>query len=491
MTKPNAGPNVQFRRPELSVVTPQYRAITDCIAGEPAIKKQREVYLPKPNPTDKSAENTARYEAYLLRAVFYNVAQTTLAGLIGQIFTRDPVIVVPDLLQPVIDDVDGSGVTAIQLAKKEVQRTVSKGRSGLLTDFPTTSGNTSRQDLQTGKVRPTITGYAPEAIINWRTKSIDGLKILVLVVIEELFDHSDDIFQTTQKKQWRVLMLIEGLYEMRLYKETALDQPEIFKPTDADGKRLTDLPFTFVGSVNNDSEIDLPPLYSICSLNIAHYRNSADYEESSYQVGQPTPWFAGLTEDWVKEVMKGKVYLGSRAAVLLPVNASAGLLQANPNQMPFNGMEHKETQMIALGAKLITPKNVEKTATEASNDNTAETSVLASSANNVSEGMKFALEKAALFVGAPTDKIEFKLNTDFASSNMTAQQRVQLVAEWVAGAISFPELRENLRKSGVTSQTDEEALTLIDAEMKKRKEQLELEQTKIPDNDNEETGPTT
>jgi hypothetical protein len=62
------------------------------------------------------------------------------------------------------------------------------------------------------------------------------------------------------------------------------------QPKRGDGEAWNYIPFTFVGSVNNDETPDLPPLYDLAVLNVAHYRNSADYEESCYMVGQPTPY---------------------------------------------------------------------------------------------------------------------------------------------------------------------------------------------------------
>src|SRR3546814_14860468 len=82
-------------------------------------------------------------------------------------------------------------------------------------------------------------------------------------------------------------------------------------------------------------------------------------------VGQPTAWFSGLTKDWVEDVFRGRVFLGSRAAIPLPTGGQAGLLQVNPNSMPKEAMDQKERQMVALGAKLITQASVSRTLGEA------------------------------------------------------------------------------------------------------------------------------
>ena len=59
-------------------------------------------------------------------------------------------------------------------------------------------------------------------------------------------------------------------------------------------------------------------MYDLAVLNIAHYRNSADYEESCFVTGQPTVWASGLTEAWVEDVLKGELRLGSFGGIPLP-----------------------------------------------------------------------------------------------------------------------------------------------------------------------------
>ena len=51
---------------------------------------------------------------------------------------------------------------------------------------------------------------------------------------------------------------------------------------------------------------------------------------------------------------------------------------------------------------------------------------------------------------------------------MTYQERQQLVNEWIAGAITFSEMRSNLKQAGIAKLTDEEAKKLIDEELAER-----------------------
>jgi hypothetical protein len=146
----------------------------------------------------------------------------------------------------------------------------------------------------------------------------------------------------------------------------------------------------FIGSENNDANPDNPNMYDLASLNIAHYRNSADYEEACYIVGQPTPVLTGLTEQWYKDILGGCVNFGSRGGIPLPVGASADLLQASENTMIKEAMEIKERQMVALGAKLVEQKQVQRTAFETKVEATSEGSILSSSAKNVSNAFVWA-----------------------------------------------------------------------------------------------------
>jgi hypothetical protein len=464
---------VGFQRPEFVTQTPRWTLVRDCISGQPTIKSKTTAYLPKPNADDTSEENRLRYLAYLERAVFYGVTKRTLDGLIGQVFMREPIVNLPPPLDELTSNIDGAGVSLDQQAKKCLSEVMGYGRCGLLTDFPPTTEVVTAADIDDGYIRPTISLYEPWEIINWRTILVGGKEILSLVVLVEQYIEQDDGFEVKYSNQWRVLRLTytsdpvtERIdpatlqYIIEIWRDHGPDTiapVQTLIPRDATGLPLKEIPFTFVGAMNNDSSVDQAPLYDLAALNIAHYRNSADYEESCYITGQPTPYFAGLTEHWVQEVWKGSVRLGSRAAIPLPEGGTAGLLQASPNTMPFEAMQHKERQMVALGAKLVEQKKVQRSLGEAQMEGMSETSILAAAAKNVSLAYESALEWCAAFLGVDEEAVEFELNTDFPAARMTAEERAQLMAEWQGNAISFSEMRDALRKAGVASLNEEEA----------------------------------
>ncbi len=452
-------PNVGYVRSEVNLMLPKWALVEDCLGGQDDIKSKGTAYLPMPNADDTSAENKARYEAYKLRAVFYNVTRKTLDGLVGQVFSRDPLVAMPPIMtKQILPDIDGNGVSLDQQAKKGLGYVLGFGRFGLLVDYPRVDRAISLAEQEAGFIKPTILQYPPKSIVNWRTKTVGGRSVLSLVVLVEDATTSDDGFEITSHMQWRVLELDTiGDYVMSTWtfdneSGNYVVKSESTKVTDSAGVPLKAIPFFFCGVLNNDDIIDQPPIYDLATLNIAHYRNSADYEDSAYMVGQPTPYFAGLTEQWVNKVFKTRtIQMGSRAAIPLPIGGVAGLLQASANTLPYEAMGQKERQMMALGAKLIEPGAGTNTLGQAQLNESSETSTLATAAKNVALVYTKALKVAANLFGVSDVHIEYSLNTDFPASRLTPNERTQLILEWQSGAITESEMRAGLRKAGVAT----------------------------------------
>ena len=126
-------------------------------------------------------------------------------------------------------------------------------------------------------------------------------------------------------------------------------------------------------------------------------------------VGQPTPFVTGLSQSWVDEVLKGGVVIGSRQMLLLPDGGNAGLIQANPNQMPERGMVMKEAQMVMLGARLIMDNKGVETAEAARIRFSGQNSLLGLVVGNVESAMIQCMVWAGEFMGS-TEEITYIIN---------------------------------------------------------------------------------
>lgn len=453
--------DVNFVRSELTNMLPKYKRIRDCIEGEDAIKEGREIYLPAPLGGDNPDENLARYNNYLRRAVFYPVLKQTSQGLRGQCFMNKPICDVPEVLKPMIDNVDGAS-DIFQFASHALGTNINFARGGILTDMDIAKEETSLLDNMVDM--PSFVLYQPEDIINWRYKLVKGRKVLSKLVLREFYDTDEHDFKLDVQVRWRVLYLDNNnRYNMQLWvlddKNSYIKSGPAIMPLGA-GKPFTYIPFEPLSSEKNTLEIVCTPqMDSLASLNIGHFRNSADYEESCFMNGQGTLVVTGLTKAWYTDILKKILRLGALGNIPLEKGSDAKVLQIAPNSMPIEAMRHKEEQMLSVGAKIIQPSTVVKTATESSMNKSDENSILTMTSKNTSDAITGSLRSAYFLKtgkdsGEEFDKIKFELLTESAVNNLTPQQELQLVDSWQKGAYTDEEMRARLKGAGYAFSKD-------------------------------------
>jgi hypothetical protein len=155
------------------------------------------------------------------------------------------------------------------------------------------------------------------------------------------------------------------------------------------------------------------------------------------------------------------MYIGSRTPILLPAGGSFGFAQPAPNTLVKEAMEHKERQMVALGARLIESTNRNKTATGEDNDREATTSVLSLCISNVSEAYQRCIAWCARYLDLPVSDEElaasYKINQDFVRLTADPTLLQALVSAWQTGLMAKEDVRAFYRRVGViaTERTDE------------------------------------
>lgn len=446
---------IAVQHPEYTYRFPDWVLLRDVLAGQREVKSKGQTYLPLENNEGDENAFAERYDAYLKRANFYNVTSRTLEGVVGQVFSKAPVTEFDGAWEYLEKDISGDGVTLEQQAKDVLTNVMGLGRAFLWVDYAEVEGDTSLADLESGELRPVVFAYKPEDVVNWRTTTRGSKKLLSFVMLRESYVFKDDGYYVAYADQYRELRLTDAGYVVKVWRGGELYTEAT--PTKRDGTVFEEIPGVFVGIKNNDAAVDKPPMLDMAHLNIAHYRNSADFEESAFMVGQPTPWFTGITEQQLK-LMGGKIRLGSRGGIQLPINGMTGLLQVSENSMCERAMAQKEAQMLALGAKLVTDSQVARTATEVTNDKVSEVSILASAARNTSAAYARAFEFCGMFTGT-TELPKFELSTDFDLARMTSQEVLAVLAVWQAKGITTEEMRNVYRRGGYATENLEKAIS--------------------------------
>lgn len=387
----------------------------DVTSGSRAVKSKRNLYLPVTYNCDESAENKLRYDAYLMRAVFYPVTKDTMLNHVGLAFAEEPKFDEGGL--PFLKyDADGANTSIYQLNQRALKDLLRYGRGGFFVDYPQTDGGATKADIERG-IRPAIVYYDAFQIINWRVDSYGAKKKLSLVVLHEKSEVKDpsDEFSVLQANIYRVLRLDEnGEYCIQIYSDESgqMLASEPIYPI-SNGKRWDEIPFIFLGAQSNDPNIDSIPLESLAEVNLAHYQNSAEYESSVFICGQVQPVINELSEEWRDHIEETGIKLGSGVPLLLPQGSTFQYVQAAPNPLCKEAMDGKFSYMQALGAKVLDKSIANKTATQVDSENMTQHSVLSLCVANLNEANEYALNWCAKYQG--TDDVPtFSIKQDFA-----------------------------------------------------------------------------
>lgn len=432
-----------------------YRLIHDVLHGSPAVKANAEHYVPHPNNDHNSSDPIVaeaakhRYASMIRRGQFFNTTGRTAAGFTGLVFNKEPDIELPERYVPHKENVDGNGNGLKDQSQQAFYNLLGYGRGALRVDY---GSNYTAADVAAGRAFPTISLIHPFDLINWRQTLIKGKKQTSLVVIVERYELDDDGYSPTQLvrlREYRLMgqgnnrrLVVKLWYENR-------DTPEVFYPTKNDGTAFDYIPVFPLGVVENDFELDTPPLLDQAEVNIGHFINSVEFEDSAFMVGNPTYAAIGVNEDWVKDHLGGYIEIGAQRILPLPEKADLVLRQPDPNTLAAAAMDRKEKQLVALGAKLIQDRSVARTATEATGDETVDNSVLSTLARNLNKGYRLAYKACADFTGVVLGEGQgYEVNTDYNSAVMAPQLIQVLLGIFEKSLITAEEFRWLIRRSG-------------------------------------------
>lgn len=440
--------------PEHIEYQPIFQRIRDCLDNR--VKQKGLEYLPDPSEglTDETLRQT-RWRYYHERACFVPVTRRTRDGLVAQVLMRKPKIVVPKGKEDTIKTITSKGTSLVSLANVALGEAVAMGRGAFVVTYSAVSE------------RPFINFVQTEDIITWAETPegmIDELgRNIGSVTIRMFFDMLDtdgvSIKKVAQLTQYTLSK--DGIVWVRVKHSTGGTSSQTTKWGDysvlrVNGQPIRYIPVYPIGAEENTLTIQTPPLAEMAELNISHYVNSADYEEFAKLAGQVTPIFSGLKESWYKNHIEGKVMFGMRTPVGLNENATATLLQAQPNSVSKEAMDKKEAMMVSIGARLIEERKIRRTATEASLEDQSYHSILGHIAYNVSQALSDALNLFCIYHKLPEGSYSIKLNDDFSTISSDSEHRRLLLEEYIAGVRTFEEYRTALRTYDVNVNEDDE-----------------------------------
>lgn len=428
--------NATITHPDYRKYQHRWRTMRAVLEGEDALKGTTGEYSPSEFLPGFDPADDIRYKKYVQRAVFTNFTAWTQEGLTGSAFRRPMVTELPETLEYLITNIDGTGHGIEQYAKELVGEILAVGRFGILVDAPDVTGSV-----------PHLWSYRAETILDWAVMIVGGQLRLSRV---DLLEDGGKI---------RRLSIDNGIYyQQELDLELKpLGPPKT--PLRANGTSLNYIPFQIVGSKDNRPDIDKPPLLDIAHVNLGHWRNSADREENLFVHGQGTTFVSSeMSFEQFSEANPDGIVMGALRGHFIGANGTATLLQTAPSSALKEGMDDKVVDMIGLGARFIQERGGGQQQTaEAARINAAQSSSgLSTVVGNCEDGLVNGLKFVADFLGANPDDIKVQLNRDFFDKGLSAQEISAMIMLQDSEVMARYDLRALLRRAGVIDRTDEE-----------------------------------
>ena len=447
---------VNSHHPEYTEAQTRVRTTRDATAGEEAVKNPavRKLYLPGFDP-----EDNGRYELLIKRAYYVNYCQRMLSNFCGAAFRNPPKIELPAAIEYMRENADGAGSSIEQMMSKAFNDVAQTGNYGILAEYSKVPEGASEDDRGPLGIRASLAAYSYESIINWNEEKVGGNTVRTLTVLHETARIPVDEYTFTLENQYRVLRLVDGVYETGLYLEDGTIVEEAIRPTQQKAPMNT-IPFFNIGSVDNKPTVDMPLLFPAAVINLAHYRNTADYEEGLHMTGQGTPHIdAGpnTTAAQFEAMNPNGVRIGARDGIITQ-GGSFEIVQQDSPAAGLAGLAEKVEQLKDAVSAIAMTTSSNKTAETAKIEASGETSQLSTIVTNIEDAFTAALKEVAKYEGANPDEVVVTLNRDFFDKTITPQESAQMLAYRDAKILSLVDLRARARKAGFIEydKTDEQ-----------------------------------
>ncbi len=413
-----------------------YDKIRDVIAGEDRLKNAGAQYLPEPE-----GMTPKQYNRYVQGSSFYAVAERTLRGMVGSVTRNKPILELPTRIESMREAATFEGHSLDVLLEDALRETLSIGRYAMLLDYPT--------DGAAPGSAPFISTFNAESILDWKEELVGGRQKLTYL---RLHEDNDDL--ETGVEQHLVLTLEPAYTVKRFHVTTKRNGPAIQSVEEIqigediipviNGSPLFDIPAVVVSPYNLKADVEKPPFLDLVNVNLAHWRNSADYYWSLYLTSQPTPWVSGAINEKNKPTQ-----IGSGAFWVLPQGAQAGMLEFTGAGIAAQktALDDLTAQMATLGARMVYDgKGRNETTDTAKLRHRSELSLLHSSVNMVEAAILKLLRLAAEWTSENPEDVVLKLHRDFTTAQMDPATLTALIKAWQAGAISHDTLLMNMKK---------------------------------------------
>lgn len=411
----------KYIHPDYKRWMPDWATVRDCAEGSRRIKFKGVEYLPK-----LSGQSEDDYNAYRERALFFPITGKTVSSMVGLATARPAMIKHP----PEMDSFFKESIRPyqfVELQSKALCEVMLMGRFGMLIDAPIE-----------GASQPYISTYIAENILNWGETNNGSLNWLLLR--ESVLIQIDE-FEYTEFPRFRICRIEDGAYTVEVRDE---DFNIITKTTPLfGGKSLDFIPFVCIGSTGVHMDVDRPPMLDIATINISHYRSSADLEWGRHFTGLPTPVVSGVDTST-------KLKIGGTSAWILPsVEAKAMYLEFTGQglQSLEKALQEKIGLMASMSARLVDSSVKGSEAAETVRLRyMSETASLLQIITSTESAFNLIYKWITAMMGGNPNNTVIEFFRDVLSGRIPAGELKELFGSYLNGIISKEMLVYNLRR---------------------------------------------
>lgn len=387
---------------------PQIELVRTILSGGDSIRANSLKYIPKPSGLDLE-----EYNAMINRPSFDNIVDRMLETFTGLIFSKEIIKEAPNKTLVQLKEMDLSDNTDTDISKNLLKELFITGRVGCLVDVNNTNllEPISKAQLETMGIRPYISVYPSESIINWRMENNQ----YTLIVLREIQEVQLNKFEVDEVVVYRVLEIDEDGY----YKQTIMSevdnvdtiQSEIY-PTQ-NGQRLKYIPFYVANAETLSIEPVKPPLWDMSDSNLSMHKLKIDFYHGLFYT-IPTAFMVGVQEQEAPNIVLGS----SQVHSFSNPNADMRYLEFTGGGLSHISSEINNCKLTmgSLGAEFLRDNSKKGEAVETvAMRNAGDRATLLSIANVVSRLMTKLIEEMARYNGEDDKNITYRLNTELDS----------------------------------------------------------------------------
>jgi hypothetical protein len=467
--------------PAYRVMAPRWTLVDDMREGTDTIRSKKEVYLPK-----FEAETQKDWAARVAMTFVTDHYATTLEEHVGLV-TAEPIKLgkdVPAKLVELMEDVDGEGNHLDVFAASVLDAGMHHGHSLIFTDYPIADAIKTKGDERRANARPYATLYSARDVIRWRTESVGGVCVLVMLGLRETAPEAEGAVaryrEITQAVTYDAITGRAtglGAITWQAWKVVKATDSSVLSFEPAGSGTIVGparIPARVVyGGLKIGTLRSRPHLYGLAQLNIEETQVKSDYANVMHKCNVPTPVFIGRTaapDGTVPTVQMGQgidIPLGGDAKMLEPAGNAIEATRSRLQDLGLAMQRQGATSAQGEGGTAIS-------ATEAAQIAKARNAKVRRGARSLQDALEGMLADMAAFLGiaeggAVKSGGSIVVNQNFAGVTLDPQYLAVLVTAYEKGTLTIEDIRHALQTGRLPETFDAaDVLTLLADEIAKR-----------------------